>query len=78
MELDHPESKPQPADEPSFKSSVHRFPLKIRKCGTEFPIALQAPMQETIVYLGNEIYSGVCPFAVANFGAVSSDEKPDS
>ena len=33
-----------------------------------------------IVDLGDEMYSqtGVCPYAVANFGAVCSGEKPDS
>ena len=35
-------------------------------------------MQVTIVDLGDEIYSGVCPLAVANLGAVCSGEKPDS
>ena len=68
----------QPGVAPLMRSSVNRTPLCTKNGGMALPITFTAPIQVTIMLLGEAIAGGVLPFIYTILGGLCSGEKPDS
>ena len=68
----------QPFSERANPQPFCLLPLKIKKGGTELPIALLAPMQVTMVDFVDVIAFGVLAFLVKILGGLCSGENPAS